>query len=82
VRLGWRWKECPSRPKSECGRKADEVRVGFDDGVTINKDPSVAHDPTIQALEPNHQCRIGASAREHSVEQQTALKTIAIKKVH
>jgi hypothetical protein len=54
------------------------MRLGSDDSAAVNGDPSMTEDPSIPMDEPDHQRRIGASARQSAIEQQAALQAVAI----
>jgi hypothetical protein len=77
-----RRKKRSSRAKMKCRGKSNEISVGVDDRSSVYYDPRMTDNPMIPPLESNDKGRIGASAREHTIKQQAALKAIAIGQTH
>jgi hypothetical protein len=71
-------KEHTLRAEEKSRRKWREVRFGFKERTFVNNYPSVTTYSTIDPLKPDDKRRIGTSARQDAIEQQAALKAVAI----
>ena len=66
------------RTKFKNRRKSDKVSLAFNERASVNNNPSVTAYSTIYPLKSHDKRWIGSSSRQDAIEQQTALKAVAI----
>jgi hypothetical protein len=73
-----RWQEHTPWAEAESPRELKKFGLGLNEGLAVNHHPCVTTGSAIHPSESDDERWIGASAGQHTIEQQAALKAIAV----